>query len=75
VDFPHADYGETFFLADPGVLILPSDMGSAPLAAMHGYDPADPTSDACLLADHDPGLESDHLTAVLPAVLRPEERA
>ncbi len=70
VDFPDRDYGDIFFLADPGLLILPSDMGTAPLAAMHGYDPADPTSDACLLADTDLDPERDHITAVLPALLR-----
>lgn len=70
VRFPDQDYGEVFFLVDPGLLILPSDMGSAPLAAMHGYDPADPTSDACFLADRDLGLESDHIISVLPALKR-----
>jgi len=35
-------YGESVWLADPGALIVPSFMGRAPLAAMHGYDPAHP---------------------------------
>jgi hypothetical protein len=70
VDFPGGEYGDIFFLADPGLLILPSDMGTEPLAAMHGYDPADPTSDACLLSDVDLSVTQDHITAVLPALLR-----
>lgn len=70
VDFPNGEYGEHFFLAKPGVLIVPSDMGKAPLAAMHGYDPADPTSDACLLADRELAVDGDDILAVLPAVLR-----
>jgi len=69
VDFPARDYGDLFFLADPGVLILPSDMGSAPLAAMHGYDPGHPTSDACLLADAELPLRDGHIVEVLPALL------
>jgi hypothetical protein len=68
VDFPGGAYGDLFFLADPGVLILPSDMGRAPLAAMHGYHPDHPTSDACLLADRTLPLAADHITAVLDAM-------
>jgi hypothetical protein len=70
VRFPGREYGDLFFVADPGELILPSDMGRAPLAAMHGYDPADPTSDACLLSDREVPLAADHITAVLPALRR-----
>lgn len=70
VRFPGGEYGELFFVAHPGELILPSDMGRAPLAAMHGYDPADPTSDACFLADREIPLAEDHITAVLPALRR-----
>lgn len=40
--FPDHRYGEDVFLLDPGVLLVPSYMGRAPLAAMHGYDPAHP---------------------------------
>jgi len=68
VDFPDNEYGDVFFLVDPGVLLLPSDMGSEPIAAMHGYDPADPTSDACFLADREVPLREDHITAVLPGL-------
>ena len=73
--FPRGDYGDLFFLAQPGTLILPSDMGATPIAGMHGYDPGDPTSDACFLADTEVPLPSDHITAVLPALKqRVEER-
>ncbi len=70
VRFRDREYGDHFFVADPGELILPSDMGRAPLAAMHGYDPADPTSDACFLSDREISLSADHITAVLPALRR-----
>jgi hypothetical protein len=46
--FPGRDYGEDVFLLDPGVLMLPSFMGSLGLAAMHGYDPAHPDMAALL---------------------------
>lgn len=72
--FPRGEYGDVFFLANPGVLILPSDMGTTPIAGMHGYNPGDPTSDACFLADRPVELASDHLTAVLPALQRRVDR-
>ncbi len=46
--FPADDYGEDVFLIDPGVLLLPSYMGSEPVAAMHGYDPSHPDMAAIL---------------------------
>jgi hypothetical protein len=70
VDFPDRAYGDLIFLADPGVLILPSDMGAEPITAMHGYTPEHPTSDACFLADREVALEREHITAVLPALRR-----
>lgn len=50
--FPAREYGEDIYLLDPGVLMVPSFMGSRPLAAMHGYDPAHPEMAALLAADH-----------------------
>ena len=51
--FPGRDYGEDIYLLDPGVLMLPSFMGSSRLAAMHGYDAAHPEM-AALLCASDP---------------------
>jgi hypothetical protein len=45
-DFPDAAYGETFFLLDPGVLMLPSDLGTQPMRGMHGYAPGHEDSTA-----------------------------
>jgi hypothetical protein len=39
VAFADGRFGDLVFLADPGVVILPSHMGSEPVAAMHGYHP------------------------------------
>ena len=50
--FPAREYGEDIYLLDPGVLMVPSFMGSHPLAAMHGYDPAHPEMAAVLFANH-----------------------
>ncbi len=50
--FPAREYGEDIYLLDPGVLMVPSFMGSRPLAAMHGYDAAHPEMAALLAASH-----------------------
>jgi hypothetical protein len=49
--FPAREYGDAIVLANPGVLIVPSFMGSRPLAAMHGYHPDDAYSKGCFLSD------------------------
>ena len=49
--FPGREYGEDILLLDPGVLMVPSFMGTRPLAAMHGYDPAHPAMAALLYAN------------------------
>lgn len=43
-DFKNHEYGDLFFLMDPGVLICPSYMGERPLKGMHGFDPRHPDS-------------------------------
>lgn len=53
-DFPGRQYGELFFLLQPGILMLPSDLGRAPLAGMHGFAPEDPDSTAFFGATHRP---------------------
>lgn len=37
--FPDGYFGELIFLADEGVLIVPSHMGERPIRGMHGYHP------------------------------------
>ncbi len=37
--FPDNYFGELIFLADEGVLIVPSHMGERPIRGMHGYHP------------------------------------
>jgi len=57
--FPDRHFGQTIFLADEGVLIVPSHMGERPIRAMHGYHPDAPHSYASLLtnyADVPPGV-------------------
>ena len=50
-DFADQQYGELFFLMDPGVLICPSFMGDKPLAGMHGFAPEDGGSTASFLSN------------------------
>lgn len=45
--FDDRAYGDTVFLANPGVMFVPSFMGHDRLAAMHGYDPGDEYSIGC----------------------------
>lgn len=49
--FPDRYFGELIFLVEEGTLIVPSDMGEKPLAAMHGYHPDAPQSYAALLTN------------------------
>jgi hypothetical protein len=51
--FPAHEYGDAVVLANPGVLIVPSFMGSSPIAAMHGYHPDDSFSKGCFMSDAD----------------------
>jgi predicted AlkP superfamily pyrophosphatase or phosphodiesterase len=39
VSFPDGRFGDLIYLADPGVMIVPSYMGGEGVAAMHGYHP------------------------------------
>jgi hypothetical protein len=52
-------FGDDVFLLDPGVLMVPSFMGSTAVAAMHGYAPDHPDMAAFLAANR-----------ALPATLR-----
>jgi hypothetical protein len=61
-DFADHRYGESLFLLDPGVLLVPSFMGSSPLAAMHGYDPAHPDMAAGLWSNRPIGERVRHLS-------------
>lgn len=43
-------FGDAIFLVNPGIQIVPSDMGLAPLGGMHGFDPDEAHSKAALLS-------------------------
>jgi hypothetical protein len=49
--FADGRFGELIFLADEGVLIVPSHMGERPIRAMHGYHPGAPQSYAALFTN------------------------
>lgn len=73
--FPDRYFGELIFLVEEGVLIVPSDMGEKPLAAMHGYHPDAPHSYAALLTNQ-PTVPAD-VTAIphLYGLMRAEAAA
>ena len=43
-------FGDAIFLMDPGIQIVPSDMGLKPLNGMHGFAPEDKDSQAVILS-------------------------
>jgi hypothetical protein len=51
--FEDGSFGQLIWLAQEGVLIVPSHMGERPIRAMHGYHPTDPQSYATLFSSHD----------------------
>jgi hypothetical protein len=51
--FEDGSFGQLIWLAQEGVLIVPSHMGARPIRAMHGYHPTDPQSYATLFSSHD----------------------
>lgn len=51
VYFPNHQYGETIFLMNSGLLIIPSYMGRRQLPGMHGYDPDDADSYAMICSN------------------------
>jgi hypothetical protein len=74
--FPDDRFGQDIWLAEPGVLLVPSHMGKKPLAAMHGYDTAHADSDAVLLTD-DPQADADDIVGITAIIRRAiaEQRA
>ena len=49
--FPDGYFGQLIFLADEGVLIVPSHMGERPIRGMHGYHPTAKQSYAMLCSN------------------------
>jgi hypothetical protein len=49
--FEDRSYGDAIFVANPGVMFVPSFMGGAKIAAMHGYDPDDRFSKGCFMTN------------------------
>jgi hypothetical protein len=49
--FDDGSYGDNVFVANPGVMFVPSFMGRSKLAAMHGYEPEDQYSTGCFLTN------------------------
>ncbi|HXS69452.1 MAG TPA: alkaline phosphatase family protein [Candidatus Polarisedimenticolia bacterium] len=56
--FPDGYFGELIFLANEGVLIVPSHMGERPIRGMHGYHPLAPQSYA-MLCTNQPEIPED----------------
>jgi hypothetical protein len=50
--FPDRRYGEVFYLLRPGTIFVPCYMARHRVPAMHGFDPAHPSSAACWLCSY-----------------------
>jgi hypothetical protein len=50
--FADRKYGELFYLLSPGTIFAPCYMSRSRIPAMHGFDPAHPSSAACWLTSH-----------------------
>lgn len=70
--FDDHQFGELIWLAQEGVLIVPSHMGERPIRAMHGYHPTDPQSYATLFSNTDDVPEN---VTHIPHIYRLMERA
>ncbi|MBI5171080.1 MAG: alkaline phosphatase family protein, partial [Candidatus Eisenbacteria bacterium] len=51
--FEKREYGDDVFLLEPGALLVPSFMGSRPVAGMHGYDASHPDMTALLASNRE----------------------
>jgi len=71
--FADHQFGELLFLMQPGWLINPSFMGLQAIPGMHGYDPADPDSDAFVIANR-PLPEYVHAITDLRSLMEAELR-
>lgn len=66
--FPDRRFGELIFLLNPGWMLSESDFngnGWNP-KGMHGYDPADPFSDAIFLTNREPSVPPQTITDIFP---------
>ena len=71
ISFPDGRYGDVLFVMEPGVLICPSDMGRIRFDGMHGFHPrVDPHAHAVYLSTERPAEPPQHITDVLPLLLR-----
>lgn len=69
-DFPGRRFGHRFWLADPGVLIVPSHMGLRSIPGMHGYAPDAEDSVAFYGTSTKDGTRPDGLRDLKGVVLR-----
>jgi hypothetical protein len=61
VAFKDRSQGDLCWVADEGIIVLPSYMGRAMLSGMHGYHPDAIDADACVLGSEAPRREMKHI--------------
>lgn len=67
-DFPNQEYGELFYLLNPGVLFVPSFLNLSMVPGMHGYAPEDKDSAASWLTNHETHQPVERLEGIFPVM-------
>lgn len=61
INFKNRKYGDDIFIANPGVLFVPSFFGAKHYNGMHGYDPEETTTHAMILSNNPIGIEVESI--------------
>jgi predicted AlkP superfamily pyrophosphatase or phosphodiesterase len=67
-DFPENEYGELFYLLNPGVLFVPSFLNLSKVPGMHGYSPDDKDSAASWLSNFETARPVLRLEDIFPVM-------
>ncbi|MBU8923161.1 MAG: alkaline phosphatase family protein [Bacteroidales bacterium] len=66
ISFKDGRFGDIIFQLDAGIIIVPSFMGKTPVAAMHGYHPAEESMFSALFTNRDVEFYGSRITDVAP---------
>ena len=68
-------FGDSIFLLEPGIQIVPSDMGNSPLCGMHGFAPEDEHSYAVILSNIPVPPETEKVADYFDLMIERTQRA
>ncbi|MCK4538576.1 MAG: alkaline phosphatase family protein [Candidatus Krumholzibacteria bacterium] len=70
IKFSDGRFGDIIFQLDAGNIIVPSYMGKTPVAAMHGYHPAEESMFSALFTNRDVAFSGSKITDVAPFFIK-----